>query len=110
VVTTADTMQQRIRQGPAQVQSVLLNLQKRLDEQRLMSALKVRNNSTTLLHPELWRDDVAAEELVSSGRANVALTSPGLCARRLHDIVTRTHLFRPYDIALSGSSCAGGSS
>ena len=41
VVTTADTVQQRIRQGPAQVQTVLLNLQKRLDEQRLMSALKV---------------------------------------------------------------------
>ena len=34
-------MQQRIRQGPAQVQSVLLNMQKRLDEQRLMGALKV---------------------------------------------------------------------
>ena len=47
VVTTADTMQQRIRQGPAQVQSVLLNLQKRLDEQRLMSALKVCDESTT---------------------------------------------------------------
>ena len=51
VVTTADTMQQRIRQGPAQVQSVLLNLQKRLDEQRLMGALKVCNINHTSHFP-----------------------------------------------------------
>lgn len=35
-------MQQRIRQGPAQVQQVLLNLQRHLEEERLLMALKVR--------------------------------------------------------------------
>ena len=56
VVTTADTMQQRIRQGPAQVQSVLINLQKRLDEQRLMSALKVSDHCTSPLPLEFPYD------------------------------------------------------
>ena len=41
-MTTADTVQQRIRQGPSQVQQVLVNLQRRLEDQRLMMALKVR--------------------------------------------------------------------
>ena len=42
VATGADSIGQRIRSGPAQVQSVLSTLQKRIEEQRLLMALKVR--------------------------------------------------------------------
>ena len=41
VATGADSIGQRIRSGPAQVQSVLTTLQKRIEEQRLLMALKV---------------------------------------------------------------------
>lgn len=41
VATGADSIGQRIRSGPAQVQSVLSTLQKRIEEQRLLVALKV---------------------------------------------------------------------
>jgi hypothetical protein len=45
VATGADSIGQRIRSGPAQVQSVLSTLQKRIEEQRLLMALKVHLNT-----------------------------------------------------------------
>ncbi len=41
VASSADTLGQRIRSGPAQVHSVLTTLQKRIEEQRLLVALQV---------------------------------------------------------------------
>lgn len=51
VVTTADSVHSRIRQGPAQVQQVLLNLQRHLEEERLLMALKASRPHRPCTYP-----------------------------------------------------------
>lgn len=51
VVTTADSVQRGIRQGPGQVQQVLLNLQRHLEEERLLMALKASRPRSPTAEP-----------------------------------------------------------
>ncbi len=78
VAQGADTLGQRIRSGPGQVQSVLTALQKRIEEQRLLMALQVwRSGHCYLLlvrpaKPSCWQYCLRSDDSLLSARPAIA--------------------------------------